>query len=424
MPPVSIRRTAARCGLLLVLFAVPAWPLAGADPAVTLQVASEVDESGARAILTFSRQVDYRLEEYRSRLSLLFDEPLDEISQIERSVEGGTLRRILASSSSRGSEVIFYLGHDFETFSSAELIDPFRVVLQFQKKGAPRASSPAPWAGAGATAGAETAQPGMPAPSSVAGSPAGFPAQPALPAGARVVVLDPGHGGVEDGAVGAGGLKEKDLVLDIAGRLRSVLQRSGYVVLLSREDDSSLDLTRRTAAANHAGAELFLSIHANSSARAAARGAESYFLSYGAVADSEAKSVADRENLQGAGPSGPEASSSEGEIRLVLWDMAQAEHLSASSRLADLIQVEMNALGETKDRGVKQAPFRVLFGAAMPATLVEVGFVSNPDEETKLATGDYRDRIAGALAAAIRKFDEERGRQQGAPPNLPGGAPR
>jgi N-acetylmuramoyl-L-alanine amidase len=371
---------------------------------LALQISAQEEEFRTRVTLTFSAPVQYRLEESRLRLNLLLDVPLDENSEIDRSFEGGALRRIRVSSSSRGSEVIFHLGREFETFSSMEMTNPFRVVLEFQKKGA-TTSSPA----------SRGTQDG--------GGPA-EPAPAAPPQDARVVVLDPGHGGSEAGAVGSGGLKEKDLVLDIATRLRTLLQRSGHTVILTREGDSALDLTRRTAAANYAKADLFLSIHANASARGAARGAETYFLSYGDVADQEAMSVASQENLQAAA-SQARGGEEEGEIRMVLWEMAQTEHLSRSSQLADLIQLEMNALGGTKDRGVKQAPFRVLVGAAMPAVLVEVGFLSNSGEEKKLATPEYRDRIAEALAGAVERFERERGaRNEGDPAAPSGGVPR
>jgi N-acetylmuramoyl-L-alanine amidase len=217
---------------------------------------------------------------------------------------------------------------------------------------------------------------------------------PAEVAGA-VLVIDPGHGGVETGAIGAGGLKEKDVTLDLARRLKGALAREpGLTVVLTREDDRVVGLDARTAIANHNKAELFLSIHLNSAKRRDATGAETYFLASDA-SDDEARTLAAAENRDARGG---------GELELILWDLAQNTYLSESSRLAETVQRELNALAGTRDRGVRQAPFRVLMGATMPAILVEVGFVSNPAEEAKLKEDEHRDRIVQALVRAVQDF--------------------
>jgi len=196
-------------------------------------------------------------------------------------------------------------------------------------------------------------------------------------------------------------------VLDIAQRLRDQLKASGYAAALTRDDDHAMDLESRAAAANRLKADIFLSIHANASMRGAAHGAETYFLSYGSgsAVDPDAMRLARQENLSASrgAPAGGDA-----ELKMVLWEMAQAEYLTSSSRLAGFVQEEMNRVGGTADRGVKQAPFRVLVGAAMPAVLVEIGFLTHADEERELASQEHRDSIASALAAAVERFRQDR----------------
>jgi N-acetylmuramoyl-L-alanine amidase len=251
----------------------------------------------------------------------------------------------------------------------------------------------------------------------------------------RTIVIDPGHGGEEVGAVGHTGIFEKDLSLDIARRLRDRLARHlNLKVILTREDDRIVPLRERTAIANHAKADLFLSIHMNSSRRLSAHGTETYFLALTA-SDEEAMSLAHAENVPSAGgkpkepgEGGPPADangsppaepgpSGQSELDLVLWEMAQSEHIVSSSRFADVIQDEMNRLLKVESRGVKQAPFSVLMGATMPAVLVEVAFLSNDTEEKLLVTSDFKDKVAEALESAIARFKDETERALGTVPS-------
>lgn len=242
----------------------------------------------------------------------------------------------------------------------------------------------------------------------------------------RTIVLDAGHGGEEVGAVGKTGVFEKDLALDIARRLRDRLRSNqGMNVILTREDDRVLPLRDRTAIANHAKADLFLSIHLNSSRRLSAHGTETYFLALTA-SDEEAMSLAQAENLP-AGGSGAGSAESQGEpssgpsdLEMVLWGMAQSEHLVKSSRLAEVIQDEMNRLLGVPSRGIKQAPFTVLMGAIMPAVLVEVAFLSNEQEEKDLTSVEFRDRVAQALESAILRFKTQTEEALTAAPTTPG----
>jgi N-acetylmuramoyl-L-alanine amidase len=220
----------------------------------------------------------------------------------------------------------------------------------------------------------------------------------------RTVVIDPGHGGENPGARGPGGTVEKDIALAIARRLRSELVNArGLQVFLTRDKDVDMELDDRTAIANNYKADLFVSIHANASRARGAKGSEVYFLSYQA-SDDDSRRIA---QLEGAAEPLPGASVGS-DLALILWDMAQAEHLEESSALASRIQEELAVVTGSEGRGVKQAPFRVLVGAAMPAVLVEIAFISNPDEEKLLASETYQAKIAASLARGIERYRRER----------------
>jgi N-acetylmuramoyl-L-alanine amidase len=224
---------------------------------------------------------------------------------------------------------------------------------------------------------------------------------PAGPEPLRTVVLDPGHGGHDTGAVGPSGLLEKELTLDIARRVAPLLEEDlGLRVILTRSRDQFLALRERTALANRERAELFVSIHANAAPMASASGAETYFLSSEAT-DGAARRAAEYENrviaLEGGG-------GSRDVLRSILWDLVQSDFQQESSRAAEATQNQLDRALRLPNRGVKQAPFYVLGGAAMPAILVEIGFISNPLEEQRLRDEGYRERIARALAAGLGAY--------------------
>jgi len=238
------------------------------------------------------------------------------------------------------------------------------------------------------------------------------------------VVLDPGHGGDDHGAEAQGGLVEKNLVLDVARRLRERLRAAGLNVVLTRDEDVYVPLSRRTAIANEAHADLFVSIHANASSAHSARGVETFFLSL-AASDDAARQVAARENAAFRDASLPAAS--DDPLVSILGDMAAADQLRESDEFARLAMQEVSGVYAVPSRGVKQAPFVVLMGLAMPASLVEIGFVSNRDEARSLSSDGQRDRIADALARAVlefgRRYDARRGVRPSptAPPTSTGG---
>ena len=225
------------------------------------------------------------------------------------------------------------------------------------------------------------------------------------------VVLDPGHGGDDEGARGANGVVEKELVLDVARRLRRRLNAAGMQVLLTRERDVYVPLVDRTTIANEARGDLFISIHANAAPARAARGIETFFLSLEA-SDDAARQVAARENAAFRDLAVP-AVASDDPLVGILGDLAAAELMQESDEFARLAQHELSSLDGAPSRGVKQAPFVVLMGLEMPAALVEIGFVSNPHDAQALAADERRERIAQALARAVlefaRRYDARRG---------------
>ncbi len=226
-----------------------------------------------------------------------------------------------------------------------------------------------------------------------------------------VVVLDPGHGGEAIGAIGPGGLYEKDAVLELCRELKTLLENNLAVkVILTRDSDMDISLDERTELANEVKADLFISVHANGSRRHDAQGAETYFLSYEAT-DDNARNLAAVENYSRNNASAPNLPEKSG-LNLVLWDLAQSQFLEESSNLAETIQQNLNSYLGVRNRGIKQAPFKVLKGATMPAVLVEIGFITNPEEERKLRQVEYRRRICDALYSSISSFKELKERKQ------------
>lgn len=240
---------------------------------------------------------------------------------------------------------------------------------------------------------------GRPAPAPAV-SPLAAPAE--RPAESVTIAIDPGHGGSETGATGPGGLQEKEITLQIARRLASALSKVLFCrTILTRESDTAVSLDERTALANHEKADLFLSVHANSSRAPGAHGSETYYLSLEA-SDKLSQEIAQRENQAATSPA--EGLARPGDLDFILWDLAQSAHLKESSELAEATQQELNELSGTENRGIKQAPFRVLVGATMPAVLIETAFISNPEEEKKLSSAVFQQSVADAVARAVGRF--------------------
>ncbi|HSB36658.1 MAG TPA: N-acetylmuramoyl-L-alanine amidase [Thermoanaerobaculia bacterium] len=227
---------------------------------------------------------------------------------------------------------------------------------------------------------------------------------PAPASRVRTVVLDPGHGGAEEGARGPAGLFEKDATLALAKTVQDVLTRRGYRTVLTRSSDTGVGLEDRAASANAAKADVFVSLHANASRAPNAHGTEVFYLSLDA-SDRAAALLAESENRAGDSPTpSAEKNAAARDLDLILWDLAQNQHLGASARLAEIIQSDFNRLLGVTTRGVKQAPFRVLIGVNAPAVLVEVAFITNPDEERKLGAEEFRRQTAETLAGSLDAF--------------------
>ena len=216
------------------------------------------------------------------------------------------------------------------------------------------------------------------------------------------VVIDPGHGGHDQGTEGPKGLLEKDLVLDVALRVGKLVQdRMGAEVIYTRSDDTFVPLEGRTALANEKKADLFLSIHANSSPISRIAGVETYYLNINGSKD--AMDVAARENAS--------AQKSIFELqdiikKITLHDKSEESHEFAKRLEASLFSFSLKNFPASKDRGVKSAPFIVLIGANMPSVLAEIGFVSNSREEALLKKPDYRQKLAEALYKGMEKYTE------------------
>jgi len=222
------------------------------------------------------------------------------------------------------------------------------------------------------------------------------------PRGLAVVVIDPGHGGRSEGAKGSTGTVEKELVLSIAQKLKRLLEEDlGVKVVLTRGADYYVGLKERTAIANNNRADLFLSIHANATFRKEIDGFETYYLSLNS-SDNEARRYAELENSALGVKGGAEESAF---LDAILWNMAQMEYVNQSKGFANMVQRNLVNDLKWKDRGVRQAPFAVLMGARMPAALVEIGFISNPEQEIKLKRSAHQERLAKALFEAIADYN-------------------
>lgn len=217
--------------------------------------------------------------------------------------------------------------------------------------------------------------------------------------GIKKIIIDPGHGGRDPGAIGFG-LKEKDIVLKVGKKLKDILEEQySYEVDLTREKDSFLELEERTALANTASADLFVSIHVNAHPEKSARGVETFYLNL--ATNAEAMRVAALENAT--------STHNISDMQNILADLMQNAKIQESSRLAEFVQTNLvSGLSKekyvVKDLGVKQAPFYVLIGAEMPAILSEISFITNPEEAKLLRSDDYLNDVAGQIAAGVAAY--------------------
>ena len=247
-----------------------------------------------------------------------------------------------------------------------------------------------------------------PAPAGSATQPAPTPGPAELPpalgqpvASIRTVAIDPGHGGDDEGAKGANGVKEKDLALAVARRLRTTLEaRLGVRVLLTRDDDRNIPIDARAALANNNKADLFVSIHANTSTRPTTAGATIYRAAFDKDRIAGETRPAQRLPTFGGGLR---------EVEMVPWDLAQTRHIAQSVAFSDLLLAHMKDRVPMSTRPADQAPLRVLESANMPAVLVELGYLSNPAQEKAIAGEAFQNSFAQAFYDAVVKYRESIG---------------
>ncbi|HEX7602560.1 MAG TPA: N-acetylmuramoyl-L-alanine amidase, partial [Polyangiaceae bacterium] len=256
------------------------------------------------------------------------------------------------------------------------LPDPFRIVIDVSTRPPMRAETPS------ATGGREV----------------------------RRVVIDAGHGGNDTGATGPTGLREKDVTLDIAHRIAPVLAHELKIEsLLTRDADAYVPLDGRTARANAFHADLFVSIHCNASENGQARGVQTFHLDQVRDPEGAATRLAARENAARGKAGDPVDAAGVDQVNAVLSSLNVADMVARSHHVAELVQRSALAslasrYPDTKDQGVKSAGFFVLVGADMPAVLFETSFISNPEDEVRLGTADYRQKMADAIVNAIRAY--------------------
>ncbi|MFC1804397.1 N-acetylmuramoyl-L-alanine amidase [Candidatus Omnitrophota bacterium] len=226
------------------------------------------------------------------------------------------------------------------------------------------------------------------------------------PAWSRIskVVIDPGHGGRDPGAIGRKGLREKDVNLDIARKLKSLLEAEGIEVLMTRSADTFVSLPRRVAIANDSGADFFLSIHANANRVRSLRGFEVYYVSLRVGDSQRAVSSARKADLD---PQIGTIAADSLSLRATLWDMIYTQARRESIELARFVSGSVNRDLGMRVIGIKDANFHVLKGVHMPAVLLEVGFLSNYSEERMLGNSYHRQQIAEAIAGSLKNYDRE-----------------
>ncbi len=374
-----------------------------ARPAEVLPIRHWSSASYTRVVIETSRPLTFRSQmltngdgSRRLNLDLAGARLSPRIETEIQATEDGLLRRVshaqLTADSVRVVLETKAIIDDYKIFS---LENPFRVVIDLLGETYP----PPPRRPAGEAA---------PDPErDRLAAPPPFPVEPLslarqLGLGIRRVVIDPGHGGKDPGAVSPSGVKEKDITLKVAKLLAAALKEySGSEVILTRDRDIFLPLEERTAIANSRGADLFISIHVNSATTAEARGLETHVLDV-VASDDEAMRVAARENASSA--------RSFSELQNIVQELLNNTKLQESLRLANSVQEIMvsdlrRVHGEQiLDRGIRRAPFVVLIGAQMPALLVELGFLSNSADERLLTDDRYQERLARSIAAGIGEY--------------------
>ena len=332
--------------------------------------------TGARLTIDATPQTASVVTQENARISIKFD--ADALDAVIPPVQAQGLAAIVqAIRAADAATVAIELGPRFAGFrASTQQVDTStRLVLDLL-----------------ASIQTETAAPPPAAPPPPAGELPVF----GLPATIRTIVIDAGHGGDDEGTKGVDGTSEKDVTLAVARRLRAVLEnRLGARVLLTREDDRSVPLDERTAVANNNKADLFLSLHANGSLRPSTSGASIYVAAFTDADRSQAALAPARVPIFGGGSR---------DIELVPWNLAQIRHVDQSAELARILRREFENRVPLGTRPIEQAPFRVLESANMPAALIEMGYLTNVEQEKQLAGAEFQTAFVQAVADAVARF--------------------
>ncbi|MEE8185805.1 MAG: N-acetylmuramoyl-L-alanine amidase [Thermodesulfobacteriota bacterium] len=292
-----------------------------------------------------------------------------------KGINDGILKRVRTGQYNKDTVRVVLDIETIEDYKVFPLEDPFRIIVDVTAKGRP--SSP-----------------------EVAGSKKELPPAPQKRVKISRIIIDPGHGGKDPGAIGKRGLKEKDINLKLAKKLRNLLRGSFKGdIILTRERDIYLPLEERTAIANTKNADIFLSIHVNASPNRKARGIETYYLNF--TTDEEAIRVAARENATSI--------KHMSDLQFILNDLMRTAKTNESVRMAADIQESIVSTLKKRYRringnGIKGAPFYVLVGTQMPSVLIEVSFISNSEEEARLRKDAYLNGIAKGITTGVLKF--------------------
>ena len=384
-----MRRTAVGFAVVLCIAA------GTARATVTVEdVRAEANGGDTRLVVALSGSARFRVEAVAAqpaagvppRLYLdLFDARIGAADRVAPRVSQGAVQRVRATTREATTTRLIIDVPGLRRYVAFAMAEPFRVVIDVQGP-----VQQAPLSAPDARPPAVAAAPVAPAPT-------------ALPRRRPRVVLDPGHGGKDPGAVGVGGVAEKDVTLAVARRLRSRLAAAGFDVVLTRAADVFVPLSARTARANAERADLFVSIHANASENVQLRGAETYYLNN--TDDHATLRLAAMENS----PAAAGDASVPADVSLILSDLIQNYKIQESVALAEAVQA---ALVQTlrrqqtpvTDLGVKRGPFYVLVGAEMPCILVEVAFLTHHREGTLLGRGSFQESVAEGLSYGVRRF--------------------
>jgi N-acetylmuramoyl-L-alanine amidase len=381
-----------KAALALTTISPPAKSNDSSDPAVLSSLRHYTGPDYTRVVIDLSKEVSVKRNRLANpdRLYLDFENTTVKRALLQQNlpVDDGFLKQIrVGQNTEKKARVVLDL-KSIETYDIFPLYHPYRIIVDIQGKKVAQESAPA--------------LPEQPvAPPEMAKTNTNGRYSLARQLGLKVgrIILDPGHGGHDPGAM-YGRLREKDITLDVAHKLKSILEEEGYVVLMTRSHDKYVPLEERTAFANGNSADLFVSVHVNSSRNRRARGIETYYLNFATTV--EAMEVAARENAI--------TGKNMAELQKLTTAIALNSKIEESREFAQLIQKNLISHLEKPyaipNLGVKQAPFYVLIGAQMPSILAEISFLSNQQESVLLEKPSYRQSIAEGLAGGIKRYVE------------------